>query len=80
MVIGGRERSCFTGSVLVFVVFVEVLETRFEDDRCKPVVVGLPIFDFGGGGRITELPFALGGRPDIDNGLEGFTVGSLLGD
>jgi len=77
VVIGGRERSCFTGSVLAV---EEVLDTRFDDDRCKPPVVGLLILDLGAGGRIAELSFALGGLPDIDNGLEGLTVGSRLGD
>lgn len=77
VVIGGRERSCLAGSV---VLLEEASAMRFEDDRCNPVVVGLLIFDLAAGGRMVELPFALGGLPDIDNGRDGLTVGNRLGD
>lgn len=77
---GGRERSCFMGSAVLAVdrFGAVVLETRFDEERCKPpVLVALLILDRG---RKVELPFALGGLPDIDSGREGLTVGRRLGD
>jgi hypothetical protein len=80
VVIGGLERSCFTGSV-----FLTVSDTRFEDDLCSPPLVGLPMFAREGGGRIeglpTALPAELDGLEDVDMGFraEGLT-GSRLGD
>jgi hypothetical protein len=76
---GGRERSCLIGSVVV-----AVLGTLFEDDRCSPPLVGLPILAREGGGCMPlplVLPAELGGLEDVFGGLrvEGFT-GSLLGD
>lgn len=79
VVIGGRDRSCLTGSVLWL-----VLGGRVEAVLCNPPVVRLPMLARAAGGRSEEallerlamLPVELGGLVVAD---ETFRVEGLMG-
>jgi hypothetical protein len=76
---GGLERSCLTGSDIWL-----TFDCRVENDRCSPLLVGLPMLARAEGGRVetllTTLFAALGGLADVDDELEvKFRVGGLTG-
>ncbi len=81
VVIGGLERSFFTGSASA----VGVFERRFEADLWRPPIAGFALMLVRvGGGRMGALPVALpeelGGRAiDVALRVVGLT-GSRLGD
>jgi hypothetical protein len=78
---GGLERSCLTGSEISrWLTF----DCRVENDRCSPLLVGLPMLARAEGGRVetllTTLLAVLGGLADVDDELEvKFRVGGLTG-
>lgn len=76
---GGLERSCLTGSEIWL-----TFDGRVENDRCGPLLVGLPMLALVDGGRVDTLPTtllaALGGLADVDDEVDvKFRVGGLTG-